>query len=82
MPAGVVFAHRGNNLGDRTPPETVGGSPWLTRYLVEPDKMRVNKDPIALELAKRYKVLMPNLQLTQAEVLDLVDYLEAHGKKP
>jgi len=73
--------------GDYLGPDLKGvaarrGRAWLTRYLVEPDKMRVSKDPIALELAKRYKVLMPNLQLTQAEVLDLVDYLEAHGKKP
>jgi protein SCO1 len=49
---------------------------WLTRYLAEPEKMRARKDPIALELAKRNKVLMPNLQLTRAEIEDLVDFLE------
>jgi protein SCO1 len=49
---------------------------WLMRYLAEPEKMRARKDPIALELAKRNKVLMPNLQLTRVEIEDLVDFLE------
>jgi len=50
---------------------------WLIRYLASPDKMRAAKDPIALGLAQSYKVLMPNLSLTNKELGDLVDYLEA-----
>jgi protein SCO1 len=50
---------------------------WVMRYLGEPEKMRANNDPIAVELAKQYKVLMPNLSLTHQEVDDLVAYLEA-----
>ena len=56
---------------------------WLIRYLVAPDKMRANKDPIALELAKRNKMLMPNLGLTSTEVAELIQYMESRsGEKP
>ena len=50
---------------------------WLIRYLAAPDQMRASKDPIALELAKRAKVPMPNLALTKEEVADLMNFLEA-----
>ena len=50
---------------------------WVTRYLGEPEKMRAEKDPIAVELANKYKVLMPNLSLTNQELDDLVAYLAA-----
>jgi protein SCO1/2 len=50
---------------------------WLLRYLAEPDRMRAQKDPTALALASRYKVLMPKLGLTEDQLLDLVDYLES-----
>lgn len=52
---------------------------WVIRYLAGADKMRAGKDPIALELAKRYKVLMPNLALTRNDLADLMIYLEAQG---
>jgi protein SCO1/2 len=50
---------------------------WLTRYLAAADKMRAGKDPIALSLAKRYKVLMPNLALTSNDREDLMAYIES-----
>ena len=49
---------------------------WIINYLAEPKKMRARKDPIALELAKNYKVLMPNLSLTNRQLGDVMDYLE------
>jgi cytochrome c1 len=42
--------------------------------------MRADKDPIAFELARQYKVLMPNLSLTNQELGDLVEYLEAMNR--
>ncbi len=56
---------------------------WLIRYLVAPDKMRASNDPIALQLAKSNKVLMPNLGLTVTEVEELMNYMEVRaGAKP
>lgn len=49
---------------------------WLMHYLAEPEKMRASGDPIALGLAQRYQVLMPKLNLTTEQILDLVDYFE------
>lgn len=53
---------------------------WIMRYVAAPDQMRARKDPIALELAKKHKVLMPNLGLTKKELGELVDYLEAKNR--
>jgi protein SCO1/2 len=53
---------------------------WLVRYLAAPDKMRANQDPIASELARQYEVLMPNLSLTNKELGDLIEYLEAMSR--
>jgi hypothetical protein len=39
--------------------------------------MRAAKDPIALELARRNKVLMPQLNLTKEERANLLLYMEA-----
>ena len=50
---------------------------WLVSYLAEPNLLRAKKDPIAMELARTNKVLMPNLKLTQKEVGDVLAYLEA-----
>ncbi|MBI4290426.1 MAG: SCO family protein [Betaproteobacteria bacterium] len=53
---------------------------WVIRYLAAADKMRANKDPIALDLAKSWKVLMPNLALTRNDVTDLMTYIEAQDR--
>jgi protein SCO1 len=56
---------------------------WLIRYIAEPDKMRELKDPIALELAKNNKIVMPNLGLTLTELEELVTYMEVQSaQKP
>ncbi|MBS1138092.1 MAG: hypothetical protein H6R11_2046 [Proteobacteria bacterium] len=55
---------------------------WIVRYLAEPEKMRAARDPIALELAKNHKVLMPNLSLTNKELGELIEYLEAKSVPP
>ena len=50
---------------------------WLDRYIREPDKMRQEGDPAAVALAKRYKVVMPNLDVSGHDATLLVDYLSA-----
>jgi protein SCO1 len=68
--------------GDHLGPDLMGITArrernWLINYLAEPNKMRARKDPIALELAKNNKVLMPNLSLTTKDLQDVIEYLEA-----
>ncbi|WP_164844382.1 SCO family protein [Azoarcus sp. DN11] len=68
--------------GDRIGPDLQGvtarrARDWLVRYLAAPERMRADKDPIAMELASRYKVLMPDLSLTHKELGELIEYLEA-----
>jgi protein SCO1 len=50
---------------------------WLARYIREPDKVREDSDPIAVALAERYKVVMPNLLVSDRDVAALMDYLSA-----
>ena len=53
---------------------------WLTRFMMEPNKMRAAKDPLTLELLQEYKgVRMPNLGLKQDDVSDLLQYIEARS---
>ncbi|MBZ5555532.1 MAG: SCO family protein [Acidobacteriia bacterium] len=56
---------------------TVRNRAWLTRFITVPDQMLTEKDPIATALYKQYnQVQMPNLHLNQAEVNDILGYLE------
>jgi len=50
---------------------------WLERYIREPNKMREDRDPTAVALAERYKVLMPNLSVGDRDLAELMDYLSA-----
>jgi protein SCO1/2 len=50
---------------------------WLARYIREPNKMREDRDPIAVALAERYKVVMPNLSVGDGDLAMLMDYLSA-----
>jgi len=53
---------------------------WLTRYILAPDKMLADGDPIAAALSNKYTtVRMPNLSLASGDVADVIAYLEAHG---
>jgi protein SCO1 len=51
---------------------------WLARYLVEPDRVLAEGDPIATALHAKYQnIPMPNLKLSQDDVAALLAYLEA-----
>lgn len=51
---------------------------WLQRFIRQPAAMHAAGDPIALQLAAEYPaVRMPNLQLSEADVSDVLTYLDA-----
>ncbi len=51
--------------------------PWLERWLIEPDAMLAEKDPIATKLFADYKqIVMPNLRLTRSDVENVLGYVE------
>jgi len=55
---------------------------WLTRWIVNPEKMVADKDPVALELVARYNNLtMPNAQLNAQEVAAVIEYLENESQR-
>jgi len=86
-PGQLLFASRcaachAFGKGDQLGPDLMGVTArrernWLINYLAEPNKMRARKDPIAMELAKNNKVLMPNLGLTKKQLEEVMEYLEA-----
>jgi protein SCO1/2 len=55
---------------------------WLARWLADPEQMLAERDPIVIELYARYnKVLMPNLRLTEVDVRELIDYMDAESRR-
>lgn len=55
---------------------------WLARWIANPEKMLVDKDPLALELYARYnRLTMPNLQLNERNVAAVIEYLEAESHR-
>ncbi|HVF58858.1 MAG TPA: SCO family protein [Thermoanaerobaculia bacterium] len=55
---------------------------WLERWLAEPDKMLAEKDPLATSLLAKYKnIAMPNLQLSQSDVVQLLGYMEQESRR-
>lgn len=49
---------------------------WLTRWLLMPDKMLAEKDPIAIQLLAQYNnIPMPNMGLTDAQAAAIIAYL-------
>ncbi|EJM64420.1 SCO family protein [Pseudomonas sp. GM55] len=49
---------------------------WLIRWIREPDRMLVEKDPIAMELFDRYnRIPMPNLRLDEHSAQSIIDFL-------
>ena len=74
-------------VGDRVGPDLRGvterRSPeWLTRFIRSPDKVRAEKDSVALETAARFPgVRMPNLGLTDLDVIDLIFYLKSQNDR-
>jgi protein SCO1/2 len=71
--------------GDAVGPDLLGVTArrdraWLQRYLAEPEKMLLERDPVATALFDRYKaVRMPNLRLGQDDVAALLAYLESRS---
>ncbi len=53
---------------------------WLKRFILEPDRLFAEKEPLAAELLAKYSMPMPNLQLTAAEVEDVFLYLQHPGE--
>lgn len=50
---------------------------WLAEWIRAPDRMLRKKDPLAMSLAAKYNYLpMPNMRLTQEEVMDIIVYIE------
>jgi protein SCO1 len=53
------------------------GHLWLVRWLMEPDKVLAEKDPLAMDLLARYNNLpMPNMRLDKKDAQALLDYVE------
>jgi protein SCO1/2 len=74
-------------VGDRVGPDLRGvterRSPeWLTRFIRSPEKVRAEKDSTAMETAARFPgVRMPNLGLTDLDVIDLISYLKSQNDR-
>jgi protein SCO1/2 len=49
---------------------------WLIRWLKEPDVMLAEKDPIAVALIEKYKVVMPNFSLSESDVKSIIQFME------
>jgi len=73
---------RGDHLG----PDLLGVAAtrdrdWLTRFIVNPEKVRATGDPTALALRAKYKqVVMPSLDLGRADALLLIDYIDKESR--
>jgi mono/diheme cytochrome c family protein len=56
---------------------------WLIRWIVEPDKMLAEGDPLAKQIAQEYNnIPMPPSGATKAEVEDILAYIEAKSAPP
>ena len=54
---------------------------WLIRWLMEPDVMLKEKDPLATALFEQYnQVPMPNLKLSKQDAIDLIYYMQVESK--
>jgi protein SCO1 len=68
--------------GDKVGPDLLGVTnvrdrAWLSRIIIEPDKLIEEKDPIATMLFKKYKeIRMPRLGLAQEDVNTLIDFMK------
>jgi cytochrome oxidase Cu insertion factor (SCO1/SenC/PrrC family)/cytochrome c2 len=55
---------------------------WLIKWLRAPDKMLAERDPTAMALFTKYNnVPMPNMRLSQVDVVDLIRYLAAESQR-
>jgi protein SCO1/2 len=55
---------------------------WLIRWLMEPDVMLKEKDPLATALFEQYNELpMPNLKLSEQDAIDLIYFMQVESKQ-
>lgn len=54
---------------------------WLYQYIGAPDAVRASKDPIAEQLSRENKLVMPNLGLDKIQVTELIEFLESRSGK-
>jgi protein SCO1 len=73
---------RGDHLGpDLLGVATTRDRDWLTRFIVDPDKVRTAGDPIALALRAKYKqVVMPRLDMGTGDAAALIDYIDRQSR--
>lgn len=68
--------------GDKIGPDLLGVTErrqrqWLERFVLVPDEVLAARDPVAIELLRKYKgVRMPNLGLARDEVADILAHIE------
>ena len=68
--------------GDGLGPDLLGTAEkrdraWLTRWLMVPDQMLMEKDSLAMALYLKFKELpMPNLKLNEGDAAALIDYMQ------
>jgi protein SCO1/2 len=54
---------------------------WLVNYIIEPDRLLAQHDPVAMTLFARYKtVRMPNLSLTLEDTEKVIKYIQKQSK--
>ncbi len=69
--------------GDGIGPDLYGvtdrrGDAWLRRWIAEPNKMIKEKDPIIMDMMKRYNnIMMPNLKLNQKDITQILHYIKS-----
>jgi len=74
-------------VGDRAGPDLRGVTSrreraWLTQFIMDPYKLRTQKDPLALALMAKYPgVLMPRLGIADNDAADLISYLVAQSAR-
>ena len=73
---------RGDHLGpDLRGVVTTRDREWLTRFIVNPEKLRAAGDPIALALRTKYQqVVMPSLDLGPGDAAVLIDYIDKESR--
>ena len=49
---------------------------WLERVITEPDKLTADKDPVQLELVKKYGFEMPNLGISHDDAKKIIAYFK------
>ncbi|TMH39929.1 MAG: cytochrome c, partial [Betaproteobacteria bacterium] len=71
--------------GDKMGPDLSGVTTrreraWLTRYIMMPDKVLAEGDPIAARLFEKYQYArMPNLRLSADEAAAVLSYIEGRS---